>query len=71
MIPKSKPAYLTLRLGLLLSAVGWGIALSFTIATWKGAADYMYTMGAGQVEYRPLMDYWMRMASVVMGCIGK
>ena len=70
MIPTTKPAYLTLRLGLLLSAVGWGIALSFTFSTWKGAAEYMHTMGAGHVEYRPLMDYWLRMASVVMGCIG-
>ncbi len=30
----------------------------------------MYTMGAGHVEYHPLMDYWLRMASIVMGCIG-
>ncbi len=70
MIPTTKYSYNTLRLGLLLSAVGWGIALSFTFATWKGAQEYMHTMGAGHVEYRPLMDYWLRMASVVMGCIG-
>lgn len=70
MIPTGKYAYHTLRLGLIVSAVGWGVALAFTFATWKGAQEYMYTMGAGHVEYRPLLDYWLRMASVVMGCIG-
>jgi len=70
MIPTSKCSLNILKLGLLFSAAGWGIALSFTFATWNVAADYMDIMGAGHVEYRPLMDYWLRMASVVMGCIG-
>lgn len=70
MVAMSKGVRVTLRLGLLLSAVGWGVALTFTFATWGGAADYMYEMGAGRVEYHPLLDYWLRMASVVMGCIG-
>ncbi|BDS07433.1 hypothetical protein NT6N_24730 [Oceaniferula spumae] len=70
MIPTSKCSLNILRLGLIISAVGWGLALAFTFTTWDGAADYMYTMGAGHVEYRPLMDYWLRMASIVMGCIG-
>ena len=70
MIPTSKCSLNILRLGLLISALGWGLALSFTFTPWAVAADYMDTMGAGHVEYRPVMDYWLRMASIVMGCIG-
>ena len=70
MIPTSKGPYRLMRIGLLMSAIGWGIALPFTFGSWQAASDYMYTVGAGQVEYRPLLDYWLRMASVVMGCIG-
>ena len=70
MIPTGKYSLNVLRLGLILSTIGWGITLLFTVSTWHSAADYMYAMGAGQVDYNPLMDYWMRMASVVMGCIG-
>ncbi len=27
-------------------------------------------MGAGTIEYRPLLDYWLKMASAAFGCIG-
>lgn len=59
-----------LRLGLLASAVGWGTSLTFTFASWQAVAAKLYLMGAGTIEYRPLLDYWMRMASAAFGCIG-
>lgn len=59
-----------LRLGLILSACGWGISFGFTFAPWKVAADQLSGMGAGYLHYDPLLDYWLRMASCAFGCIG-
>ncbi len=70
MLPVSRSWLNTLRLGLLTSAIGWGISFTFTFATWRAASAQFYLMGAGTVEYRPLLDYWLRMASSVFGCIG-
>lgn len=27
-------------------------------------------MGAGRIEYNPLLDYWLKMTSAAFGCIG-
>ena len=70
MLPQSRPWLNALRLGLLFSAAGWGISFSFTFASWNAAAGQLAVMGAGWIEYRPLLDYWLRMASSVFGCIG-
>src|SRR3954464_5236726 len=70
MIPTSRLWLNTLRLGLLIGAIGWSVALYFTFAPWSSAADQFYSMGAGQIPYRPMYAYWLRMASSVFGCIG-
>lgn len=59
-----------LRLGLLLSCAGWGISFYFTFASWNRAVDQLYGMGADRIDYQPLLDYWLRMASSAFGCIG-
>lgn len=59
-----------LQIGLLFSGLGWGISFYFTFSTWDSAADQLYLMGAGTIEYNPLLDYWLRMASAAFGCIG-
>lgn len=59
-----------LRLGLLLSSIGWGISFFFTFSPWDEAADQLGLMGAGHIEYQPLLDYWLKMASAAFGCIG-
>ena len=70
MIPTSRLWLFTLRLGLLLSAIGWGISFFFTFTPWNVAADQLDGMGAGPIPYNPLADYWLKMASSVFGCIG-
>lgn len=70
MIPSSRGWLRTLQLGLLLSSIGWGISFLFTFSTWDSAADQLRVMGADQIEYQPLLDYWLRMASAAFGCIG-
>ncbi|MEY3895165.1 MAG: hypothetical protein RLZZ214_684 [Verrucomicrobiota bacterium] len=70
MIPTEKGWLRMLRLGLLLSSIGWGISFIFTFSTWDSASDQLYLMGAGRIDYHPLLDYWLRMASAAFGCIG-
>ncbi|MHA3773202.1 hypothetical protein ACXR0O_16840 [Verrucomicrobiota bacterium sgz303538] len=70
MLPTSRAWLNTLRVGLLMSAIGWGISFTFTFESWADASDELYAMGAGTIAYRPLLDYWLKMASAVFGCIG-
>jgi hypothetical protein len=70
MIPTTKGWLRILQIGLLFSSMGWGISFYFTFATWDSASDQLYLMGAGTIEYNPLLDYWLRMASAAFGCIG-
>jgi hypothetical protein len=70
LIPAGKGLLRTLQLGLLLSSIGWGISFIFTFTTWNFASDQLFLMGAGRMEYDPLLDYWLRMASDAFGCIG-
>ena len=70
LIPQSTGWLRVLRLGLLLGSVGWGISFYFTFSPWDSASDQLYLMGAGAIEYRPLLDYWLKMASAAFGCIG-
>lgn len=70
MLPTERAWLNILRLGLLLSACGWGISFFFTFAPWEVAARQLYDMGANEIPYDPLLDYWLRMASCAFGCIG-
>jgi len=70
LIPKSPGWLRMLRLGLLLSSIGWGISFVFTFSPWGSASDHLYLMGAERIPYQPLLDYWLKMASATFGCIG-
>ena len=70
LIPRSTGLLRLLRLGLLLSCIGWGISFWFMFASWDSVADQFYDMGAGRIAYQPMLDYWMRMAGAGFGCIG-
>lgn len=59
-----------LRSGLLIAAAGWGVSFYFTFAPWPSAAGHLNSMGGLWIEYHPMIDYWLRMASVVFGLIG-
>jgi hypothetical protein len=69
MLPHGR-SLLILRLGLLIGAFGWGISFYFTFTSWEASADWLYAMGAREIPYQPLMDYWLKMASTVFGCLG-
>lgn len=70
LLPRAKGWLRMLRLGLLLSSVGWGISFLFTFTSWEFASDQLLLMGAESITYQPLLDYWLKMASAAFGCIG-
>ena len=70
MLPTERTWLTILRLGLLLSACGWGISFFFTFAPWDAATEQLQDMGANVIPDDPLLDYWLRMASSAFGCIG-
>jgi len=70
LIPVTTGWLRVLRLGLLMSACGWGISFMFTFSPWERASYQLYVMGADRLTYDPLLDYWLKMASSVFGCIG-
>ncbi len=70
LIPAGKTWLRTLQIGLLFSSMGWGISFIFTFSSWDSASYQLYLMGANRMEYHPLLDYWLRMASATFGCIG-
>ncbi len=69
-IPQAKGWLRMLRLGLLLSSFGWGISFLFTFTSWEFASEQLFLMGAERMDYQPLLDYWLKMASAAFGCLG-
>jgi hypothetical protein len=69
-MPRGRGWLRVLRLGLLLSSAGWGISFLFTFTSWEFASDQLFLMGAERIEYQPLLDYWLKMASATFGCLG-
>lgn len=61
---------LVLKVGLISSTIGWGIAFVFTVLPWQQAVERLYVMGATPLAYEPLLAYWLKMSSAVFGCIG-
>jgi hypothetical protein len=70
MLPTERAWLNILRFGLLASACGWGISFIFTFSSWNSAVSQLQDMGASNIQFDPLMDYWLRMASATFGCIG-
>lgn len=69
-IPRGKIWLRTLQIGLLFSSLGWGVSFIFTFSNWESASEQLFLMGAGRIEYNPLLDYWLKMTSAAFGCIG-
>lgn len=70
LIPSATGLLRLLRLGLILSCIGWSISFWFAFGSWASVSDQFFYMGAGRIAYQPMLDYWMRMAGAAFGCIG-
>ncbi|MEM7011219.1 MAG: hypothetical protein AAF585_07015 [Verrucomicrobiota bacterium] len=70
LIPRSTGWLRILQLGLAMSGAGWGISFCFTFSSWTTGSAILAQMGAGQLDYDPMLNYWLKMASAAFGCIG-
>jgi len=59
-----------LRMVLLFCAVAWGVSVYGVFASWDGAADALRGLGAGEIAYDPMLDYWLRMAAGAFALVG-
>ena len=59
-----------LRASLLFAAFAWGVSAFGVFSTWDGAAQALQGMGAKQIAYDRMLDYWLRMASGAFTLVG-
>jgi hypothetical protein len=59
-----------LRLFLCLATITWGAAIPAVFMSWDAATAAMAGLGAGQVSYDKMLDYWLRMGAGAFGLIG-
>lgn len=63
---------LCLRFFLLVSAIIWGVAVPGIFIKWANASEILQGLGAKEITYDPMLDYWLRMAAgafTMIGCL--
>lgn len=59
-----------LRLFLVFSAVVWGVSVFGVFASWEAAAEALKGLGAQEIVYDQMLDYWLRMAAGAFTLVG-
>lgn len=59
-----------LRFFLGLAALTWGVSIAGVFITWDMAAEVMQAMGARDIRFDRMLDYWLRMASGAFALLG-
>lgn len=59
-----------LRLFLGFTAFGWGISAVGVFISWSQAESLLQGLGAKPINYDPMLDYWLRMASSAFTLVG-
>lgn len=59
-----------LRVALVFSAFVWGVSAFGIFINWDSAAGALQGMGAQPINYDPMLDYWLRMASGAYTLVG-
>ena len=62
--------YYLLYLGLILGAIGWGISFISSILSWETLMKILEYFSFPSLDYHPLLDYGLRLSTVIFGCIG-
>ena len=52
-----------LRLLLAIGALGWGISIVGVFLPWSIAREALIGLGAIDIPFDPMLDYWLRMAA--------
>jgi hypothetical protein len=58
------------RAAALLAAVGWGISIAGLLVSSSTAFELLNGMGADDLAYNPMVDYWLRMTAFAFTAIG-
>jgi hypothetical protein len=59
-----------LRFFLGFSALVWGVSIYGVFAPWATAVEALKGLGAQQINYDRMLDYWLRMAAGAFALIG-
>lgn len=59
-----------LRLVLFFCAIAWGVSVYGVFASWDAAANALHGLGAGEIAYDRMLDYWLRMAAGAFALVG-
>src|SRR5579863_7556784 len=59
-----------LRLFLGFATFAWGISAVGVFASWAQASEMLQGLGARPIQYDPMLDYWLRMASGAFALVG-
>lgn len=62
--------YRLLKIVLLFAAFAWGVSAFGIFTTWDAATQALQGMGAKQIAYDRMLDYWLRMASGAFTLMG-
>jgi len=58
------------RASAVLAAVGWGMSIAGLMVSSQTAFELLNGMGAGDLAYNPMVDYWLRMTAFAFTAIG-
>lgn len=59
-----------LRIFLVTGAFGWGVSILAVLLPWTIAENALEGLGAENIRYCPMLDYWLRMAGGAFTVIG-
>lgn len=59
-----------LRIVLFFCAIAWGVSVYGVFASWDAATNALRGMGAGDIAYDRMLDYWLRMAAGAFALVG-
>ena len=59
-----------LQIFLISAAIGWGISIYGVFSSWEQAANQLKGLGAKEITYDPMLDYWLRMTAGAFTGIG-
>ena len=59
-----------IRFFLGFSALVWGVSIFGVLAPWSAAADALEGLGAHEIHFDRMLDYWLRMAASAFTLIG-
>ena len=58
------------RLAAIVAGIGWLVSILANLVQGETVFEFLQFVSAEQIEYNPILDYWMKMAGLAFGFIG-